>query len=69
MAPEVILRKGYSFQADVWSLGIILFEMIAGECPFGEKLEDPYQIYQEIISSNFQLPDFILNKPKFANIN
>lgn len=37
MAPEVINRKGHSFPADWWTLGILLFELLVGHSPF----EDP----------------------------
>jgi serine/threonine protein kinase len=41
--------KGYSFPVDLWSLGIVIYEFMAGFVPFGEDAEDPLQIYQEII--------------------
>lgn len=34
MAPEVCGRKGYSWQADWWSLGVCAYELIFGRRPF-----------------------------------
>ena len=31
-------------------------------CPFGEEAEDPYEIYQEIISAKLQFPDYMKDK-------
>lgn len=34
MAPEVFFGQPYNHAADIWSLGIIFYSMIVGECPF-----------------------------------
>jgi cGMP-dependent protein kinase len=35
MAPEVILGRGYTTSADLWSLGVCLYEFMMGGLPFG----------------------------------
>lgn len=41
MAPEIFGQKGYGFSCDLWSVGICLYEFVAGDVPFGENCEDP----------------------------
>lgn len=41
MAPELINGDKYSYKADVWSLGTLLFQMLTGEHPFnGRNMEE-----------------------------
>lgn len=37
LAPEIMLKKGYNFMVDWWSLGILLFEMVVGAPPFNDR--------------------------------
>lgn len=39
MAPELIEGKGCSGLSDVWSLGVIMYELLCGGLPYGEDLE------------------------------
>jgi len=48
MAPEIITGIGYNQMVDYWGIGIMLYEFIYGEVPFGEEIEDTYQIYAAI---------------------
>ena len=34
MPPEIVNEKIYTEKVDIWSLGILLYEMIHGKAPF-----------------------------------
>jgi serine/threonine-protein kinase ULK/ATG1 len=34
MAPELVKRETYTEKIDVWSLGIITYQMLSGKTPF-----------------------------------
>ena len=49
MAPEILLRGGYGYSCDYWSIGIIAYETYYGRYPFGENAKDPIEVYKEVI--------------------
>ena len=37
MAPEVIKGKGYTHYVDLYSLGVLIYECIVGDVPYGNE--------------------------------
>ena len=54
LAPEILLNKGHGKPVDWWTLGIIIYEMLAGIDPFSD--EDPMSIYQKILKGKIKFP-------------
>jgi cGMP-dependent protein kinase 1 len=64
LSPEIINGQGYTFFADLWSFGILIYEMLYGVVPFGNGKEDPYEIYQSILNEKHRYPVFIKESQK-----
>ncbi len=70
MSPEIVaiqhmwgntsLPRGYSYPADVWALGIFMYNMLMGKQPFASKLssreEKIKEIYDKTMRGVFLLP-------------
>lgn len=47
MAPELLRGESYSFAVDWWALGILFYELLAGETPFAHKR--PRELFANIL--------------------
>ncbi|KAI8885670.1 kinase-like protein [Backusella circina FSU 941] len=56
LAPEVIQSKGYGRAVDWWSLGILIFEMLAGYPPFYD--DDHLKLYEKILQGKIRWPTY-----------
>ncbi|KAJ8604660.1 hypothetical protein CTAYLR_006520 [Chrysophaeum taylorii] len=68
MAPEVYLKKGSSFPADVWALGVIGFLIVFNRQPFGGDTKS--ETIGNILDRKIQLdePDWILASPPLRDL-
>ena len=57
-APEVMMDQGHTYKADLWSIGILICEMIGGFTPFQNKNEasNPKLIMEKCRSGQLNLP-------------
>jgi len=57
MAPEILNSKicGHSFEADIWSIGVIVYAMLIGKTPFDAN--DVKLTYKKIKANDYFIPD------------
>ncbi|CAK6962310.1 cGMP-dependent protein kinase 1 [Scomber scombrus] len=62
MAPEIIKNQGHDFAVDFWSLGVLIFELLAGSPPFSSS--EPQKIYAKILDGVFKYPPYLSEAAK-----
>lgn len=56
MAPEMVRSKGYNTAADLWSLGVNVYEFVVGYVPFGHDCKTIGEIAKEVAYARLQFP-------------
>ncbi|XP_029007388.1 serine/threonine-protein kinase PLK1 isoform X1 [Betta splendens] len=54
IAPEVLCKKGHSYEVDIWSLGCILYTLLVGKPPFETSCLK--ETYNRIKKNNYTVP-------------
>jgi len=54
LAPEIIQSKGYGKAVDWYSLGVLIYEMLAGYPPYAD--DDPFRLYEKILAGKLRFP-------------
>ncbi|XP_069913768.1 serine/threonine-protein kinase N3 isoform X8 [Oryctolagus cuniculus] len=57
LAPEVLTREAYTRAVDWWGLGVLLYEMLVGECPFPGDTEE--EVFDCIVNADAPYPHFL----------
>jgi serine/threonine protein kinase/Ca2+-binding EF-hand superfamily protein len=60
VAPEVLTNKGYGKEADMWSVGVIMFLLMCGKLPFDG--DDTTEIIKNIIQGDLKVNSGVWNK-------
>jgi cGMP-dependent protein kinase len=59
MAPEIIKGAGYTFQVDIWSIAVCMYEFYCGGLPFGEDYDNPMDVYRAVAKEELIFPKFV----------
>lgn len=69
MAPEMLFRKAgdkVGQEADIWSLGAMMFRLLTGEFPFGEGMMVPVNVEKK---KPLDWPNFMTSNAQFSTLS
>ena len=55
IAPEIATRKTHSFEADIWSLGALIYQCLVGKPPFDD--QDVLSTLKRVANVRYILPE------------
>ncbi|XP_037806288.1 serine/threonine-protein kinase polo [Lucilia sericata] len=57
IAPEILTKKGHSYEVDIWSIGCVMYTLLVGQPPFETKtLKDTYS---KIKKCDYRVPSYL----------
>nr|CCA15674.1 protein kinase putative [Albugo laibachii Nc14]CCA16262.1 protein kinase putative [Albugo laibachii Nc14] len=61
MSPEIVDGKSYDHRVDLWSIGVLTYELLFGKTPFENK--NHMEMYEDIKSAKYTFPN-VAKRPK-----
>ncbi|GKY96532.1 hypothetical protein MPSEU_000612800 [Mayamaea pseudoterrestris] len=55
VSPEILMRKGYDQQSDMWSVGCIVYLLLSGNLPFMGRSQK--ELFRKIVAGKFDFDD------------
>jgi calcium/calmodulin-dependent protein kinase I len=55
-APQIVRGHVYNHKCDIWSVGVVAYEILHGKLPFNRKLGEE-ELYDKMMTSNFAIWD------------
>lgn len=62
LPPEMVMDQPHTKYVDLWSLGVLCFEMLVGQAPFATT--NNAETYESIVKAKFRVPDFLSGAAK-----
>lgn len=62
IAPEILLKKGHSFEVDIWSIGCIMYTLLVGSPPF--ETSSLKTTYTKIKNNEYYMPSRLESSAK-----
>ena len=67
MAPEILRRKPYSLEIDIWSMGVIFYQMLVGRPPFQDD-NSVKKTYRRIVANQYNVPAHVAISPQAKHL-
>ena len=61
LAPEMIMEKGHTEKLDVWTMGVLMYELLIGRAPFSP----PKNVKNQKMANRMLEKNIMTTKPKF----
>lgn len=59
LPPEMVKGKPHSKQVDLWSLGVLCYELLVGKAPFFSNTAHNETTYRNIVDGRYSVPSFV----------